>query len=175
MQERKYKMTLASIGLVVIISLAGFCLSCRPGSRRETGRPARRVEPAFKKEGTLAFIKDKTSDTLVLIAIEVASDEVEITQGLMWRHSMSERNGMLFVFEQETPLSFWMKNTYIPLDIIFVNRTGAIVAIDHDAVPLSEMLIPSGKPARYAVEVNAGFCVRYGISTGDRIAFRTSD
>jgi uncharacterized membrane protein (UPF0127 family) len=136
-------------------------------------RSCKRYEVAFKKEGRLAFTNTDGNDTLLTINIEIADDEEERTRGLMWRYSMPDSDGMLFIFEEERPLSFWMKNTYIPLDVIFVGKTGEIVAIQQNTIPLSETPIPSGKPARYVIEVNAWFCVDHSIKAGDKIIFDT--
>jgi len=131
----------------------------------------KRYEVPFKKEGRLAFIKKDTNDTLIVIDIEIADNEEERTRGLMWRYSMPDGDGMLFVFGEESPLSFWMKNTYIPLDIVFVNKRYEIITIRQNTTPLDEMPIPSDKPAQYVVEVNAWFCARRRIKTGDGIGY----
>ncbi len=85
---------------------------------------------------------------------------------------MEEMQGMLFVFEDATPRSFWMKNTYISLDIIYVDADKKIVSIQKSAVPLSEESLPSYKDAMYVVEVNAGFTDKYNIKEGDQISFK---
>ncbi|MGE0076695.1 MAG: DUF192 domain-containing protein [Bacteroidales bacterium] len=128
-------------------------------------------EPPFTKSGQLFFInKDKTT-VLKTIEIEIADTDDKRAQGLMWRREMADSVGMLFIFEKEMPLSFWMKNTYIPLDIIYINKSMEIVAIQENTMPLSEMPIPSEKPAQFVVEVNAGFCSNYGIINGDKIKY----
>jgi len=129
-------------------------------------------EPKFVKEGQLAFISKATNDTIKTIDIEIADNEDKRIQGLMWRRSMSDSAGMLFIFGDEEPQAFWMKNTYIPLDIIYINKLMEIVSSRAYATPLSEESIPSGKPAQYVVEVNAGFCYKYKITEGDRIKFK---
>jgi uncharacterized protein len=129
-----------------------------------------REEPQFTKHGELHFLNVE-SDTLVTIEIEVADKQDKITQGLMWRRSMGEKQGMLFVFPDERPRSFWMKNTYIPLDILYVDSYGKIVSIVYNAVPFNERSLPSEMPAQYVVEVNAGFCNQYGIVSDMKIAF----
>jgi uncharacterized protein len=128
-------------------------------------------EPSFTKNGKLTFIKKGGDLTLKNIDIEIADNDAKRTQGLMWRRSMTDYTGMLFIFDDEEPRSFWMRNTYIPLDIIFVNKSGEIVTIRDDAKPLSEISIQSEKPAQFVVEVNAGFCIHYKVTTGDRIKF----
>ncbi len=128
-------------------------------------------EPSFKDDGQLVFVKNGTNATLKLIQIEIADNVQKRTQGLMWREAMPEDDGMLFVFDTEEPLTFWMKNTYISLDMIFADKSGNIVSIYPDATPFSEAPIPSGAPAKYVVEVNGGFCAKYGISVKDKIEY----
>lgn len=124
-------------------------------------------EPRFRKEGTLRFISDTT--LLKQIDIEVAKGQKEIQRGLMFRQSMQGGQGMFFLMPGEKPQSFWMLNTYIPLDIIFVNSDLEIVAIQANAQPRSTNRLPSLQPARYVVEVVAGFCAGHGIREGDRV------
>jgi uncharacterized membrane protein (UPF0127 family) len=84
---------------------------------------------------------------------------------------MPESAGMLFIFPQEEVRSFWMKNTYIPLDIIFVDASREIVTIQSNTQPLSTEPVPSYKPAKYVIEVNAGFTSKHNIKEGDRVEF----
>src|SRR4030042_774943 len=76
-----------------------------------------------------------------------------------------------FIYEKTQPLAFWMKNTYIPLDIVFVDENMQIVTIKKNAKPLSEKLILSNRDSMYVVEVNAGFCNKYDITIGDYLAY----
>lgn len=131
----------------------------------------KRYEPPFTKNGQLFFINKDKKNVIKSIEIEIADDDDKRAQGLMWRRSMADSIGMLFIFEKERPLSFWMKNTYIPLDIIYVNKSMEIVTIQENTMPLSEMSIPSDKPAQFVVEVNAGFCITHGIMNGDKIKY----
>lgn len=128
-------------------------------------------EPRFKKEGELVFIDKENDKNIARIAIEIADEEDEIRQGLMFRSTMADTSGMLFIFKREKMQSFWMKNTKIPLDIIFINRDKEIVTIQKDNPTDSEESIPSSAPAKYVVEVNAGFCDQYNIEKGDKISF----
>ena len=128
-------------------------------------------EPPFVNEGTLAFLDANSLDTLRVVEIEVADTEKKRNQGLMWRRSMPENAAMLFIFEREQPLSFWMKNTYISLDIIYVNQAMEIISISDFTVPHSDASLPSRAPAKDVVEVNAGFSSKFGIKPGDSIEF----
>jgi hypothetical protein len=124
----------------------------------------------FKKEGQLTFISSK-SDVLKIIDIEIANNDVKRSIGLMWRIKLPEYGGMLFIFENESNLSFWMKNTRIPLDIIFVNNKHEIVNIQYNTIPFSKDKLNSNKPTQYVIEVNAGFCSKYHVMIGDKVQF----
>ena len=125
------------------------------------------VIPQFKQEGELFFPEEKQK-----IAIEVADNEAEITQGLMYRRSMPDTTGMLFIMPKTEEQVFWMKNTHIPLDMIFIDEDKKIVTIQVNTIPFSEKRVPSFKPAKYVLEVNAGFCQRRGIDEGEIVDFR---
>ncbi|MDN5203088.1 DUF192 domain-containing protein [Fulvivirgaceae bacterium BMA10] len=128
-------------------------------------------EPQFVKEGELSFVKGGSDSTITKINIEVADNNADRAQGLMNRSSMEEIQGMLFIFEEEAERSFWMKNTLIPLDILYVNAQKEIVTIYKHTIPYSENSIPSFKEAKYVVEVVAGFCDKYNVKEGDIIKF----
>jgi uncharacterized membrane protein (UPF0127 family) len=127
--------------------------------------------PIFKKEGVLSFIGKEKGDTIKTINIEIAETDEERAKGLMDRKSMTDEQGMLFIFAQAEEQSFWMKNTYISLDIIYVGTEQEIVSIQKYATPLSEESLPSFKKAKYVVETNAGFADKYKVKYGDKIAF----
>lgn len=127
--------------------------------------------PVFKKEGSLSFIGKAKGDTIKTIDIEIAETDDERARGLMDRKSMLDSQGMLFIFAAPEEQSFWMKNTYISLDIMYVNENFEIVSIQKYATPLSEESLPSFKKAQYVVETNAGFADKYKIAFGDKIAF----
>jgi uncharacterized protein len=131
-------------------------------------------EPQFIKEGELRFLEKKSNKRIITIDIEIADNDYERTRGLMYRRSLPDTGGMLFIFEKSGPLSFWMRNTYIPLDIIFADEKKQIIKIQKKTEPLSYNAIQSKKDAKYVVEVNAGFCDRHGVSAGDSIAFERS-
>jgi len=132
------------------------------------------VEPKFTNEGSLVFI-NATSDTIKKVNIEIADNDPERTQGMMYRSSMSYDNAMLFIMEYETQQSFWMRNTKLSLDILYVNSDMEIVTIYKHTQPYSESPIPSFKRAKYVVETTAGFCEKFGIEEGDRITFTRSE
>ena len=102
-------------------------------------------------------------------AVELATNDAERSRGLMFRKELPEGRGMLFDFEREQPVSFWMHNTYIPLDMIFIRSDGRILRIAENTEPLSDRLIPSGGPVRAVLEVIGGTARKLGIAPGDRV------
>jgi uncharacterized membrane protein (UPF0127 family) len=105
-------------------------------------------------------------------AVEIAQNEEERAKGLMFRKEMPEGKGMLFDFKVEQPVAFWMKNTYVSLDMIFIKADGRILSIAENTEPLSERGVPSGGPVRGVLEVVAGTAKKLGIKPGDRVAHR---
>lgn len=129
------------------------------------------VVPTFKKEGSLS-IKKADSDSIVkTLDIEIADNEYETQTGLMYRTSMENNQGMLFIFPDSQPRSFYMKNTKIPLDIIYIDEDKAIVSFQKNAQPLNEASLPSNAPAKYVLEINAGLTDVWGLKVGDKIEF----
>ncbi|MCF8245784.1 MAG: DUF192 domain-containing protein [Saprospiraceae bacterium] len=129
-------------------------------------------EPKFQKEGELYFQKAGGGKAFSKIEIEKADTEVDRQFGLMFRKSMPEDQGMLFLFEASEQQSFWMRNTYIPLDIMFVDENGVITTIHENAKPQNDTSLPSNGPAKYVVEVNGGYAKKYGIEVGDKISWQ---
>ena len=105
-----------------------------------------------------------------MFAVELAVTPEQQAKGLMFRRELPEGQGMLFDFQKEQPASFWMKNTYISLDMIFIRADGRILRIAENTVPLSEALVSSGGPVRAVLEVIAGTARKLGIAAGDRVA-----
>lgn len=103
-----------------------------------------------------------------LFTVEIADTPEKRQQGLMYRDSLDENEGMLFVFPGEEMRSFWMKNTGIPLSIAYIDSRGVIREI-HDMEPFSLAPVPSRFPAKFALEVNRGRFAELGIEPGDRI------
>jgi uncharacterized membrane protein (UPF0127 family) len=105
------------------------------------------------------------------VRVELALTPAKRELGLMYRNHMDEDAGMLFVFPSAGRLRFWMKNTEIPLDMIFADSTGRIVGIVANAEPYSEQSVGPDADAQYVLEVNGGFCARHGVQVGDRMRF----
>ncbi|MFO7880838.1 MAG: DUF192 domain-containing protein [Bacteroidota bacterium] len=127
--------------------------------------------PVFEKDVELRFIDQKTKQIISEIDAEVADEHFERALGLMYRPEMADSTGMLFIFENETEQAFWMRNTIISLDIIYVNSDYEIVKIYKNTETLSDRSLPSGKASIYVVEVNAGYCDEHGIEEGDLVDF----
>jgi uncharacterized membrane protein (UPF0127 family) len=103
--------------------------------------------------------------------VEIADDDAERQHGLMFRTSMPDGHGMLFIFPQARPQAFWMRNTYMPLDIIYIGEDGRIVSIVQGR-PFDESPLPSGVPAIGVLEIYAGKAAEQGIRVGDRVHHR---
>jgi uncharacterized membrane protein (UPF0127 family) len=104
-----------------------------------------------------------------VFAVVIADNDAERAKGLMYRKELPEGRGMLFDFHHEQEVSFWMQNTYIPLDMIFIRGDGRILRIAENTEPLSTRLIPSGGPVRAVLEVIGGTARKLGIGPGDRV------
>jgi uncharacterized protein len=177
-KSRSKKDLIMQIGVVVLlIAFAAYFLLSNVLVRNESANKDldkavnTKTSFSFVKQGELIFLNSK-GDTITKIDIEIADNDEKRSTGLMYRDKMDESQGMLFLFDTEEPQSFWMKNTILPLDIIFVNAKMEIVKIQKNAEPFSEKSLPSIKPAQYVVEVNAGYCERHGVKEGDKIAWR---
>lgn len=158
--------------LALIILLFSACKNSRKPKADPTIPPrfVSKKEPTFEKEGELFFISDKgiAKDTL---NIQIADDIKKRIAGLMHYKELGENEGMLFIFEEEERHSFWMKNTAIPLDLIFINEQKEIVEIAPNNNPYSLKSITSLEYALYILEVNAGYCKDKNIEIGDKISF----
>jgi uncharacterized membrane protein (UPF0127 family) len=166
----------AVIGTAVLILALIGVLTYQPprASMTTSSTTTQATQPSsyeFVKQGELRFVTSKQA-FIAAIDVELSQDEEERQLGLMYRDKMAENQGMLFIFDDETTRSFWMKNTVLPLDMIFVNANNEIVTIHKSTTPYSEESYGSTKPAKYVVEVNAGFTDKYKIAVGDRISWR---
>lgn len=101
--------------------------------------------------------------------VEVMRTDEQRAKGLMFRRYLAADRGMLFDFKTEQTVTMWMRNTYLPLDMIFIGKDGRVVSVAENTEPMSERIIPSGAPALAVLEVNAGTAARIGLKTGDRI------
>ena len=121
----------------------------------------------FTRDGEVSIFKN---DSLIqTIEVEFAKSDEERALGLMYRSSMDEHQGMWFIFPEEAPRSFYMRNTEIPLDIIYLDKDKKVVSIAKNARPYDETSLPSEKPAMYVLEINGGLSDKWGIEKGDRM------
>ena len=142
-----------------------------PATAPEAGLPlppnAPRITP-----GPVEPLEVVTARGPIRFQVEMADTAPEREQGLMWRGSMPVDRGMLFDFPGEAEQAFWMRNTYIPLDIIYIRADGRIHSIARSTTPLSEALVPSGGPVKAVLEINGGLSERLGILPGDLVRHR---
>jgi uncharacterized membrane protein (UPF0127 family) len=102
-------------------------------------------------------------------SVEVMRTDAQRERGLMFRRFMPPDRGMLFDFKEEQPVMMWMKNTYLPLDMVFISRSGIVKSIAENTEPMSERIIPSGGPVYAVLELNAGTAARINLKPGDRV------
>ena len=152
-----------AIALVLGASLAG-CSAEQPAGMSEP--PPVRTAPSGLSLVPLQIQSGgRTHDFMV----EVAETVEQQAQGLMFRERLGPSEGMIFPFASPRPASFWMKNTLIPLDMIFIRPDGTIARIAENAEPLSERTVPSGEPVVAVLEVAGGTAARLGLKAGDRV------
>lgn len=124
----------------------------------------------FRKDGTLDFIRD--GEVILTLDIEIAEGDSARTRGMMQRTRLPDRSGMLFLFPVEEELNFWMSNTPISLDLLFINADSQVVSIAKYTQPFSTEGIFSEAPAQYVLEVEAGFTDTQGLIESDRVSWR---
>ncbi|MEC7771627.1 MAG: DUF192 domain-containing protein [Bacteroidota bacterium] len=152
---------------VVLLALTIVLASCKTESKRSI----KTENITFTKEGELAVLSTETDSIKANFDIEIAETEYETQTGLMYRKSMREDRGMLFIQPTESLQYFYMKNTEIPLDIIYINSEMKIVSFQKNAEPFNEDTLPSNAPAKYILEINAGLSDQLGLQVGDSISF----
>ena len=155
---------LAPLGLSVGLSLG---LPALPGAPFGTA-PARAQESA-QQSARLEPLAIRSASGEHRFQVEVMRNDAERARGLMFRRSMPASHGMLFDFEVVEPVSMWMKNTYLSLDMLFIRADGTVARIAADTEPLSTAIVPSGEPVLAVLELNAGTAEKLGIRAGDRV------
>ena len=121
------------------------------------------------RSGELDSLEIVTATGRHVFQVEIANNDATREHGLMDRRYMAADHGMLFEFDRQAPVSFWMKNTYIPLDMIFIAPSGVVTHIAANAEPLSERVIPSGGPCVAVLELNGGTAASIGLKVGDKV------
>ena len=146
-----------------------FCLVSFVSCKKEKSIKVKPVEVTFKKEGELKLYRN---DSLIhTLDIEIADDEYQTQTGLMYRNSMANNQGMLFIFPDEQLRSFYMKNTRIPLDIIYFDANKRFVSVQVDAKPFDETSLPSEGEAQYVLKVNGGLSSSWNLDQQTKIEF----
>jgi uncharacterized protein len=144
-----------AVRLWAALALAFVCLAGLP----LTPASAEGVEKLELRTGSGAHAFD----------VEIAKDDASRARGLMDRRYMAPNHGMLFEFDSDDPVTFWMKDTYIPLDMVFITRAGVVARVVANAEPLSENVIPSGVPVAAVLELNGGTAAAIGVKPGDKV------
>lgn len=118
----------------------------------------------------VAPLEIATAKGVLVLEVELADTDAQRAKGLMFRNSLGDRRGMLFDFKVDQPVAMWMKNTKIPLDMLFIRSDGTIARIAAMTTPFSEQTISSGEPVRAVLEIDGGAARRLGIAPGDKVA-----
>ena len=157
-----------SKSLLIVVS-AFFATHCGSEKAEQTGnnQPKGRI---VTPESELTFLTE-AGEEITSLEISIADLPDERNQGLMDVRTMPQNVGMLFIFDGDAPRSFWMANTPLPLDIMYVNSDSVIVRIYQNTTPFSETSLPSDAPAKFVVETNGGYALTHGITEGMKIRF----
>ena len=160
------------LSLIVMLTL----IAC-PKSQQETkseSTPTESNRYEFRHDGSLEVFKGSAS--IATFDIEIVEEHADRARGLMFRERMEDHQGMLFIFDEIDYHSFWMQNTYLPLDMIFIDSRFRIVHIEENTIPFSEEIITPETPALYVLETKAGIARKLNLSLGDTVKWnRISD
>tara|TARA_R110000796_G_scaffold67449_5_gene154804 strand:- start:60720 stop:61211 length:492 start_codon:yes stop_codon:yes gene_type:complete len=155
----------------LVFTIFGIFLFCFSSCKQEVKQTIKTTPIEFKKEGELTIYKAKTDSIITSFDIEIADTDYETQTGLMYRKAMKSNRGMLFVFPEVSMHSFYMKNTEIPLDIIFIDENLQIASFQKNAEPFNETGLSSKVPVRYVLELNAGISEKFHLKEKDSISF----
>ncbi|MCR1024567.1 DUF192 domain-containing protein [Cellulophaga baltica] len=155
-----------------LVLLSCIILSFLSSCREEPKQAIETAAIAFKKEGELTIYKAKTDSIIASFDIEIAATDYETETGLMYRNTMKPTRGMLFVFPDVAMHSFYMKNTAIPLDIIYIDEHLKIASFQENAIPFNEEGLSSQVPIKYVLEINAGLAEKYLLEVKDSIVYK---
>ncbi|EDM44825.1 hypothetical protein SCB49_01854 [unidentified eubacterium SCB49] len=156
---------------LVLLSFA-FVLNLMSCKENKTPNKVLTQEIAFTKDGTLNVYKKDSDSISSTFNIETAEGDYETQTGLMYRKSLPQDAGMLFLFDTSQPRSFYMKNTEISLDILYINEQKVIEKIYRNAKPMDPSSLSSGTPIKYVLELNGGVSARLDILEGDRVTWK---
>jgi uncharacterized protein len=149
-------------------------IACSTSARRDDGaamHPPTHGSPGGSTAAPAAQVHLATPQGEVAVAVEVVATDAKIQRGLMYRQHLPPDSGMLFLMGREHDWSFWMRNTLIPLDMIFIGADMSIVGIVENARPRTETLRNVGKPSLYVLEVNGGWTKSRGVVPGAKVRF----
>jgi len=152
------------VGLLAVAGCQHPPASSGQGQSSTTGSPTAELTSAV-------LFQPASGAPPVRVRVELARTPEEQMRGLMFRRSLGPDAGMLFLFERAEPRRFWMRNTYIPLDMIFLDAERVVVSIEENTVPLDETGRGPDQPAQFVVEVAGGYARSHGISVGSRAQF----
>ncbi|NBC28107.1 MAG: DUF192 domain-containing protein [Bacteroidetes bacterium] len=157
---------ICTLSIILTLILTG----CSGSDRSDHSENQQQAEQERQLEyvAEITFLNSENEEVSAIRAA-VADDNESRSQGLMNVTDLPEDSGMLFIFDENQPRSFWMASTPLSLDIIFINDEFDIVRIHRNTTPFSQENIPSDAPAKYVVEVNAGYTIRHDINEGGRI------
>ncbi|HEX4405301.1 MAG TPA: DUF192 domain-containing protein [Polyangia bacterium] len=154
--------------LALAVSLA---VLCAPACKSSAGQ--RQTESATPVAAPTVEID--TGERKVSFRVELARSEPELEKGLMYRERLAPETGMLFLFPRESVQTFWMKNTLIPLDMIFISADHKIAGIVHDAEPQTLTVRSVAEPSQYVLEIGGGLSARLGLRAGATVTFHGVD
>lgn len=155
------------------LTILTLCFSIIFISCKDDKKEIKPIEIPFKKEGELTLYKSTTDSIVAHINIEIADTDYDTQTGMMYRNAMQDNQGMLFVFPTMRERFFYMKNTRIPLDLIYLDANKYIVSFQEKAQPFNEATLPSRVPAQYVLEVNAGLAQKWLLEVGDKMEYTT--
>jgi len=160
------------MSMIAAARAAGIAVLLMMGACAQPNAPANQDAAGHLGPLPMEDLSIETSSGVQRFHVEIADNDAEREQGLMYRRSMAADHGMLFDFNPPQQVSFWMHNTFLPLDLIFIGADGRILNIAANATPFSNDNIPSAGPARGVLELNAGRAAALGILPGDRVRHR---
>ncbi|MFM1878291.1 MAG: hypothetical protein RLZZ241_1157 [Bacteroidota bacterium] len=163
--NRQLLSVFSGIAVLVIFFIFSSCAQTQSQSMEQE-------QVTFTKEGTLEVRNLEKDSVLAQFNIEFAETDYEIQTGLMYREKLGNSEGMLFLFKTEAPHAFYMKNTLIALDLLFIRSDSSIAHIARNAKPLDESSIPSGAPVQFVLEINAGLSTQLGIKEGHKVSWQ---
>jgi uncharacterized membrane protein (UPF0127 family) len=153
------------------IACASFAACAQPATSGPSSRPGTGTMSQMLKQRGVATIVTRDGRGIA-VDVEIASNDADRTRGLMFRKAMPEQAGMIFIFPEEEEHSFWMKNTFLPLDMLFIDAPGRVVGIVEQVDPLTTTPRGVRAASNRVLEVNGGFCQRNGVKAGDRVELK---